>query len=118
MGLYSQGNAFSRKVVNRKVLALILNFSTVGHGGGVWGGVWIILAYEPEGSTSILWKRHIFKAVGGAIMGGSVCLGVSMGGVDGGATFGIHGGAQGGRSIRLWSIFYLKKCDIFIWTFV
>ena len=66
MGLYSQGNAFSRKVVNRKVLALILNFSTVGQGVGVW----IILAYKPEGSTSILWKRHIFKAVGGAIMGG------------------------------------------------
>ena len=66
MGLYSQGNAFSRKVVNRKVLALILNVSTVGHGGGVW----IILAYEPEGSISILWKRHIFNAVGGAIMWG------------------------------------------------
>jgi len=113
MGLYSQGNAFSRKVVNRKVLALILNFSTVGHGGGVWGGVWIILAYEPEGSTSILWKRHIFKAVGGAIMGGRL-----LGCFNGGATFGIHGGAQGGRSIRLWSIFYLEKCDIFIWTFV
>ena len=38
MGLYSQGNAFSRKVVNRKVLALILNFSTVGHGGAYGGG--------------------------------------------------------------------------------
>ena len=113
MGLYSQRNAFSRKVVNRKVLALILNFSTVGHGGGVW----IILAYEPEGSTSILWKRHIFKAVGGAIMGGRL-LGCFNGGADGGATFGIHGGAQGGRSIRLWSIFYLEKFDIFIWTFV
>ena len=71
MGLYSQGTAFSRKVVNRKVLALILNFSTMSHEGGVWGGgVWIILACEPEGSTSILWKRHIFKAVCGAIMGG------------------------------------------------
>ena len=40
MGLYSQGNAFSRKVVNRKVLALILNFSTVGHGGGAFGLYW------------------------------------------------------------------------------
>ena len=105
MGLYSQGNAFSRKVVNRKVLALILNFSTVGHGGGVWGGVWIILAYEPEGSTSILWKRHIFKAVGGAIMGE-------------GGLLAYMAGRRGGRSIRLWSIFYLEKCDIFIWTFV
>ena len=65
----------SRKVVNRKVLALILNFSTVGHGGAYGGGVWIILAYEPEGSTSILWKRHIFKAVGGAIKGGGRLLG-------------------------------------------
>ena len=44
------------------------------------GGVCIILAYEPEGSTSILGKRHIFKAVGGAIIGGGVCWGVSMGG--------------------------------------
>ena len=32
--------------------------------------VCIILAYEPEGSTSILRKRHIFKAVGRGIMGG------------------------------------------------
>ena len=87
-------------------------------GGGVWGGVWIILAYEPEGSTSILWKRHIFKAVGGAIMGGRLLGCFNGGGGWGGATFGIHGGAQGGRSIRLWSIFYLEKCDIFIWTFV
>ena len=86
MSLYSQGNAFSRKVVNRKVLALILNFSTVGHGGAYGGGVWIILAYEPEGSTSILWKRHIFKAVGGAIMGGRL-LGCFNGGADGGGAF-------------------------------
>ena len=70
MGLYSQGNAFSRKVVNRKVLALILNFSTVGRGGGVWGGVHFTQFHESHGFTSFWGKRHIFKAVGGAIMGG------------------------------------------------
>ena len=31
-------------------------------GGGVWGGVRLILAYEAHGFTSILEKRHIFKA--------------------------------------------------------
>ena len=77
MGLYSQGNVFSPKGVNRKVLALILNFSTVCHGEAYGRD-------EFEGSTPVLWKRHIFKAVGGAIMGG-------------GTTFGIHGG-----SIRQW----------------
>ena len=41
LGLYSQGNAFSCKVVNRKVLALILNFSTVGR-GGAYGGAFTL----------------------------------------------------------------------------
>ena len=35
------------------------------------GGVGFILAYEAEGFTSVLEKRHIFKATGGAIMGGA-----------------------------------------------
>ena len=50
-------------------LALILNFSTVGHGGRMGGGVRLILAYEAHGFTSILEKRHIFKATWGAFMG-------------------------------------------------
>ena len=72
----------------------------MGHGGGVWGGVGFILAYEAEGFTSVLEKRHIFKATGGAIMGGRMegCL---NGGADGGAIFGIHGGAQEGRWIYI-----------------
>ena len=61
MGLYSQGNPFSWKMIIGTFLALILNFSTVGHGGGVWGGVRLILAYEAHGFTSILEKRHIFN---------------------------------------------------------
>ena len=38
----------------------------VGHGGGALAS----LASEAEGFTSFLKKRHIFKATGGAIMGG------------------------------------------------
>ena len=72
------------------------------------GGVGFILAYEAEGFTSVLEKRHIFKATGGAIMGGA----------DGGAIFGIHGGAQEGRWIYIWSIFYLQKRDFLISMFV
>ena len=34
MGMYSQGNAFSQKIIMGTFLALILNFSTVRHGGG------------------------------------------------------------------------------------
>ena len=34
------------------------------------GGVGFILAYEAEGFTLFLEKRHIFKATGGTIMGG------------------------------------------------
>ena len=47
------------------------------------GGVGFILVYEAEGFTSFLEKRHIFKATGGAIMGGRMegCL---NGGADGG----------------------------------
>ena len=54
--------------------------------GGVWGGVGFILAYEAEGFTLVLEKRHIFKATGGAIMGGRMegCL---NGGADGGGDF-------------------------------
>eukprot|EP00493_Phyllostaurus_siculus_P008029 UN08123 len=33
VGLYSQGNAFEQKIIMGTFLALILNFSTVGHGG-------------------------------------------------------------------------------------
>ena len=67
----------------------------MGH-GGVWGGVGFILAYEAEGFTSFLEKRHIFKATGGAIMGGRMegCL-------NGRAIFGIHGGAQEGRWVHI-----------------
>ena len=44
-------------------LALILNFSTVGHGGRMGEGVRLILAYAANGFTSILEKKkHIFKA--------------------------------------------------------
>ena len=65
-------------------------------GGAYGGGVGFILAYEAEGFTSVLEKRHIFKATGGAIMGGRMegCL-------NGGAIFGIHGGAQEGRWIYI-----------------
>ena len=42
----------------------------MGHGGAYGGGVGFILAHEAEGFTSFLEKRHIFKATGGAIMGG------------------------------------------------
>ena len=69
MGLYSQGNPFSWKIIMGTFLALILNFSTVGH-GGAYGVVRLILAYEAHGFTSILEKRHIFKATWGAFMGG------------------------------------------------
>ena len=50
-------------------------------------------------------------------MGGRMegCL---NGGADGGAIFGIHGGAQEGRWVHIWSIFYLKKRDFFISVFV
>ena len=81
MGLYSQGNPFSWKMIIGTFLALILNFSTVGHGGGVWGGVRLILAYEAHGFTSILEKRHIFKATWGAFMGGGRMEGCWNGGV-------------------------------------
>ena len=52
-------------------------------GGACGRGVGFILAYEAEGFTSVLKKRHIFKATGGAIMGGRMegCLnGGRMGG--------------------------------------
>ena len=50
-------------------------------------------------------------------MGGRMegCL---NGGADGGAIFGIHGGAQEGRWIYIWSIFYLQKRDFLISMFV
>ena len=50
-------------------------------------------------------------------MGGRMegCL---NGGADGGAIFGIHGGAQEGRWVHIWSIFYLKKRDFLISVFV
>ena len=54
-------------------------------GGAYGGGVGFILAYEAEGFTSVLEKRHIFKATGGAIMGGA----------DGGVF--KWGGRMGGR---------------------
>ena len=61
VGLYSQGNAFSQKIIMGTFLALILNFSTVGHGGRM-GGVRSIFIHGAGGFTSILEKSHIFKA--------------------------------------------------------
>ena len=70
-------------------------------GGGIlWGGVGFILAYEAKGFTSFWERRHIFKATGGAIMG-RADGGVFKWGADGGAIFGIHGGAQEGRWIYI-----------------
>ena len=108
MGLYSQGNPFSWKMIIGTFLALILNFSMVGHGGGVR----LILAYEAHGFTSILEKRHIFKATWGAFMGGRM-EGRWNGGADGGATFGIHGGALGGASQLLLKHFLTQKLRFF-----
>ena len=90
MGLYSQGKAF-----------IFSSHFELFNGGSWGGGVGFILAYEAEGFTSFLEKRHIFKATGGAIMGGRMegCLnGVFK---WGGAIFGIHGGAQEGRWIYI-----------------
>ena len=85
---------------NGNIFSPHLELFNGGSWGGVWGGVRLILAYEAHGFTSILEKRHIFKATGGAIMGGRMegCL---NGGADGGAIFGIHGGAQEGRWIYI-----------------
>ena len=48
----------------------------MGRGGGVWGGVHFTQFHESHGFTSFWGKRHIFKATGGAIMGGRMegCL--------------------------------------------
>ena len=64
---------------------------------GVYGGVGFILVYEAEGFTSFLGKIPIFKAIWGAIMRG----------------VGIHCGAQEGRWIHIWGVFYLQKRDFF-----
>ena len=117
MGLYSQGNAFSWKVVNRKVLALILNFSTVGR-GGAYGG-----AFTLHNSMNLMDLPHFgekdtFSRLQEGRSWGGRMEGCLNGGADGGAIFGIHGGAQEGRWVHIWSIFYLKKRDFFISVFV
>ena len=47
---------------NRNFFSPDLELFNGGSWGGVWGGVRLILAYEAHGFTSILEKRHIFKA--------------------------------------------------------
>ena len=44
----------------------------MGRGGGVWGGVHFTQFHESHGFTSFWGKRHIFKATGGAIIGGGM----------------------------------------------
>jgi len=77
------------------------------------GGVWIILAYEPEGSTSILWKRHIFKAVGGTIMGGAFVGVFQWGGGWGGRLLAYMAGRRGGVRYD-YGAFFTSKNAIFL----
>ena len=66
---------------------------------GTWGGAWgdyLLMGQEVEGYFQFWRKTHIFKATGGAIMGGRM-----EGRPKWGAIFGIHGGAMRGRSTLL-----------------
>ena len=69
-----------------------MNFSTVPHGGGAWGGGSLVTAMEVEGYSSFSWKTHIFETTEGAIMGGRM-EGRKNGGANEVANFHIHGGA-------------------------
>ena len=67
-------------------------------GGAYGGGVHFTQFHESHGFTSFWGKRHIFKATGGAIMGGRMegCLNVGAdGGLDIRHTWWGAGGALG-----------------------
>ena len=53
---------------NRNIFSI--HFELFNGGWRMGGGVGFILTYEAEGFTLFLEKGHIFKATGGAIMGG------------------------------------------------
>ena len=80
-----------------------LHYILITYLNGIWGG-----CYSIYGG---MYKFIHFWGVADeeALMEG--CL-------NGGAIFGIHGGAQEGRWIHIWSIFYLQKRDFLISMFV
>ena len=97
---------------NRNFFSPDLELFNGGSWGGVWGGVRLILAYEAHGFTSILEKRHIFKATWGAFMGGRM-EGRWNGGADGGGDFWHTWGGAGGAFQLLLKHFLTQKLRFF-----
>ena len=112
MGLYSQGNPFSWKMIIGTFLALILNFSMVGH-GGAYGGAFAL--YWPMKLMDLpqFWKKDTFSRLHEGRSWGGRMEGRWNGGADGGGDF-CHtwGGRWEGVSIAS-KAFFNSKIAIF-----